>query len=322
MSKITLIKLNHYSHVSQDAIIDLENEIISSVNCRIKYEPSSIFLKYLGKVYNRFPKIFNLLSVIRFDENLFVVLMGCGGVYTKFPLFAFASKHKILYLFDAWEPQFPEIKQMIENLKIDIVFFTYRQSLEYFRKALPHVKSFWVPEGISLSEYYAMPYSQKDIDILHLGRRFDIYHSKIVNFCFENNLRYLYEKQRGKIIFPKRIDFIKGLARSKISICVPSSITHPLRSGYISGLTQRYLQSMASKCLIVGYLPDDMKYLFDYNPIISIDMEKPTHQIKDILKNFDKYIPLIEKNYKEVREKHQWKNRVAIIKEILEKVLC
>jgi len=210
---------------------------------------------------------------------------------------------------------------MIENLKIDIVFFSYKQSFEYFKKSLPKVKCFWVPEGISFNEYYAVPYSKKDIDILHLGRRYDFYHNKIVDFCCENNLKYLYERKRGEIIFPSKTDFINGLARSKISICVPSSITHPLRSGYISGLTQRYLQSMASKCLILGYVPEDMKYLFDYNPIIQIDMKNTTQQINDILKNFSEYIKLIEKNYLEVKEKHQWKNRVTVIQSILEKNL-
>ncbi len=237
-------------------------------------------------------------------------------------MFAFTSKHKILYLFDAWQPQFPKIKNMIENLKIDVVFFTYRQSCEYFRKTLPKIKCFWVPEGISFNEYYAMPYSQKDIDILHLGRKFDIYHNKILNFCSEINLKYFYEKERGKIIFPQRTEFIKGLARSKISICVPSSVTHPLRSGYISGLTQRYLQSMASKCLILGYIPEDIKYLFDYNPIVEIDIHNPEKQIIDILDNYHEYIPLIEKNYSEVKGKHQWKNRVAIITKILDNILC
>ncbi len=320
MQKITLIRLSHFSHVSQNAITDLENEIVDSFNCEVKYELPKIILKYLGKIYYHYSRLFTLLSLIKINKNLFIVLMG-GGVYTKFLLFAFSCKHKILYLFDAWEPRFLQIKDMIENLKIDIVFFTYKQSFEYFEKTLPHVKCFWVPEGISLNKYYAMPYSQKDIDILQFGRRYDIYHNKIVNFCLENKYKYLYEKERGRIIFTKESDFLNGLAQSKISICVPSSITHPLRSGRISGLTQRYLQSMASKCLIVGYAPYDMGYLFDYNPIINIDMDNPTSQIKSILDNFDKYIPLIEKNYKEVKEKHQWKNRVAVIESILEKVL-
>ena len=78
---------------------------------------------------------------------------------------------------------------------------------------------------------------------------------------------------------------------------------------------------MASKCLIVGYVPDDMKYLFDYNPIIQIDMKNPTQQINDILKKFSEYTKLIQKNYLEVKEKHQWKNRVAVIQSILEKKL-
>jgi hypothetical protein len=70
-----------------------------------------------------------------------------------------------------------------------------------------------------------------------------------------------------------------GLANSKISICVPSDITHPERTGNISTITNRYLQSMASKCLILGKLPHDMLHLFDYNHIIEIDEENPVLQI-------------------------------------------
>ena len=88
-----------------------------------------------------------------------------------------------------------------------------------------------------------------------------------------------------------------GLANSKISIFVPSDITHPNVTGSISTITNRFLQSMASRCLIVGKVPHDMLYLFDYNPIIEIDEENPVAQIEAILANFDTYIPLIEKNY-------------------------
>lgn len=171
MVDITLIKLNHKSHVSQDAIIDFEDEIIRGFHCEIKNEMPSVMVKILGKIYFKFPKQFNyltnLLSKIKVDKNIFAVVMG--SVYTKYPLYAFTCKHKILFLFDAWEPDFAQIEYIIVNLKIDIVFFTYRQSFEHFRKTLPQVKCFWIPEGILSDGYYAMPYSQKDIDILHLG---------------------------------------------------------------------------------------------------------------------------------------------------------
>ncbi len=66
---------------------------------------------------------------------------------------------------------------------------------------------------------------------------------------------------------------------------------------------------MASKCLIVGVLPREMEILFDYCPIIEIDSENPEHQILEILNNYESYLPLIEKNYKNVCNEHTWVNR-------------
>ena len=74
---------------------------------------------------------------------------------------------------------------------------------------------------------------------------------------------------------------------------------------------------MASKCLILGKLPDDMKYLFDYTPILEIDEENPIAQIELILANFEQYIPLIEKNYNNVKNFHNWENRVEKIETLI-----
>src|SRR5690606_6718308 len=105
-------------------------------------------------------------------------------------------------------------------------------------------------------------------------------------------------------------DFVNGLAEARISVCFPASDTHPSRAGGISKVTMRYFQSMASKCLIIGKAPDEMKYLFDYNPVIEVDNSEPEGQLEEILSNYEKYLPLIEKNYTEVLKKHQYKNRV------------
>ena len=104
------------------------------------------------------------------------------------------------------------------------------------------------------------------------------------------------------------------MAKSKISICVPSSITHPDRSGNIETMTVRYLQSMVSKCLILGRAPKEMITLFGYNPVIEIDSEDPEGQIISIINNYSNYFGLIEKNYQTVLEKHTWNKRWAEIK--------
>jgi len=83
-------------------------------------------------------------------------------------------------------------------------------------------------------------------------------------------------------------------------------------------MTLRYLQSIVSKCLIVGSLPYDMRRLFDYNPVVEADLNNPEDQILDILRNFPDYIPLIEKNYASVIAQHQWSSRMETIRQHLQ----
>jgi hypothetical protein len=81
-------------------------------------------------------------------------------------------------------------------------------------------------------------------------------------------------------------------------------------------MTNRYLQSMASKCLIVGCLPKEMLELFAYNPVVEIDRNAPIEQLKTILNNYSDYFPLIEKNYETVSKYHTWENRWKQIKNL------
>ena len=85
-------------------------------------------------------------------------------------------------------------------------------------------------------------------------------------------------------------------------------------------MTWRYLQSMSSKCLILGRMPHEMRLLFDYDPILEIDFTDPAGQLRAILKSFDTYAELIERNYRCVQEHHQWPNRIASIERYLEEV--
>lgn len=198
------------------------------------------------------------------------------------------------------------------------MFLSASQSVQMFQDTDIKERFFWIPEGINPEIYKCNPYNQKNIDVLALGRKFGKYHNNIVNFLEQNNKIYLYEKKTGELVFASRQSFIDGLARTKISICVPSSITHPERSGDIETMTIRYLQSFVSKCLVLGHAPEEMISLFGYNPVIEINYENPTLQLQTILDNFDDYIPLIEKNYAIVLKEHTWRNRWQQIVRILE----
>jgi hypothetical protein len=64
-------------------------------------------------------------------------------------------------------------------------------------------------------------------------------------------------------------------------------------------------------------MPNEMRALFDYEPMIEIDLEQPAAQLAQILSEYERYLPLIERNLEEVRRRHQWTNRLETIERIL-----
>lgn len=311
MKQFTLVKTNFNHHVSMDLYYEFEARIINKPNWEIINGVGSIQARVLRQLLKFIPPI---QLPIKKHKNYVVI----GYQKEKFfPYFHFNADLKVLWMYDAWEPLFDEIEKTIRAYKINLVFTASKQSADYFNTLnIPNFQSHWIPEGIDVTQYQFIPYHERTTDVLQLGRKWNEYHEKIKSV--ENDLVYLYEKKAGQIIFPTREEFLFGLANSKISICVPSDITHPERTGNISTITNRYLQSMASRCLILGKTPHDMLHLFDYNPIIEIDEENPVTQIETILANFDTYIPLIEKNYEVVKNFHNWDNRVTQIENFIQ----
>lgn len=247
--------------------------------------------------------------------NYFAVMMGYDP--KKYMPHCWFSGRKALYLFDAWPITYAWIKQFVYYFNIDHVFLSSSQAVEDLNTSGCATPFCWLPEGITPDRYRQHPYCEKNIDVLQFGRKYDKYHQLIVGPLEKQGKVYLYEKAEGQAIFSTREQFVDGLARSKISICVPCSITNPNRSGHVQTMTVRYLESMVSKCLIVGHAPPEMIELFGYNPLVEIDMSDPAGQIISVLNDFTSYVPLIEKNYAAVTENHTWSKRWSTIAQIL-----
>lgn len=298
-----------------EPILDFERAIMArNPTWSCKDEWASLAQRILQKLFKLWPGFRALWHAFAVPDEYFVVVLGIGNIAKTYPYFLYQARKKIVYFIDAWEPVFNRAEAFLNDTGVDVAFFSSKQAAGHFSKKLDRTKCYWVPEGIAMDRYCS---KKKDIDVLQLGRKYDLYHEKILDYLVRRNITYLFEKRKGKVVFETNEDFVDGLARTKISICFPSNITHPERSGFVSVLTHRYLQSMASKCLIVGAMPEDMKELFDYMPIIEADMNRPGEQLEEILKNFEQYIPLIEKNYSELRTKHLWEHRVDRINAIL-----
>ncbi|NOU47300.1 MAG: hypothetical protein HOO86_09585 [Bacteroidales bacterium] len=320
-----IVNNNHNTHVSNDTVKEFENTILTDEIRFSNVSRNPILLKFLFYAYYFCIKIGYLPPAKinqnhqkkwgNSDDHLFAVLMGFD---VKKWLNGYSnSDFRSIYLFDALPGVHDKIVHFVRFFRINNAFISSSIATEILNKKLGFKQFHWIPEGINPQEYRYYTPEEKNIDVLAIGRKYDIYHNNIRQFLEDNNKTYLYEKTKGKLVFPTRTDFIEGMARSKISICVPSSITHPERSGNIETMTIRYLQSIVSKCLIVGHAPDEMVKLFGYNPVIEINHANPVEQIDYILKNYNAYLPLIEKNYQIVIQHHTWDNRWNQIKTII-----
>jgi hypothetical protein len=308
-------QINLIRQKSNGTYLDCFDEIESSITRKKGYN-----IKLVKSNDNTLKKVLlRLMFFLKFIKFLnhkkqtvnFSLLMGAS--FGSLIPHVFFSNANYVYMYDAWPRFHEDIVKKGKKMNIKMIFFSSYQVTKLFNKLDSGIKGMWIPEGIKVEDYNFVPFDSKEIDVLEFGRKYDVYHDKIAPVLRPNNYSHFYEKRRGDVVFKSRLDFLNGLAKSKISICIPSNITHPERAEGISCMTLRYLQSMASKCLIVGILPDEMKYLFDYQPIIEIDIENASSQILDILANYESYFPLIERNYTEIQKFHTWDIRLEEI---------
>lgn len=245
--------------------------------------------------------------------------MISGDFWLMIPA-GFRSRRNYIYMYDVW-PRFQRwIFPMLDFFNIDYVFFSARQVYEDYLRQCPDnsCRAMWLPEALNAEEYHFKPTDRRSIDVLEFGRSYDRYHELIAGPLSRAGKNHIYRKPGMPVLFPGKPAFTAALADSRIVICVPSDISHPQRAEYISTMTLRYLQAMASKCLVVGIMPSDMEEIFGYVPIIEIDMEDAGTQILEILEQYERYLPLIEQNYQQVLAKHQWTNRWEVIRQKME----
>jgi len=304
----------HY-HVSQDAVEEFEAAILRDPRVQPAKTTLITTLAHLsGDALARLgmarPEILKAIArAASGSECSDVVAVMMGLDVTRCVPFFSPRARKTIYLFDAWPAQHDRILDFIEFWRVDHVFVSSSEAASRLGARAKSGGVHWMPEGIDPGGYRVRPYHEKDLDVLQFGRKYDAYHERVCSSLANAQRTYLYESARGTIIFPTRAEFIDGLSRARISVCFPSSLTHPERAGDIETMTVRYLQSIVSKCLVVGRAPPEMIELFGYNPVIEADMDDAAGQLHEVLDNFENYVPLIERNYASVLVKHTWDAR-------------
>ena len=224
----------------------------------------------------------------------------------------------IPYSFDCWPGVYDWWASFYQRQRTRIAFLSARQSAQYFAREFPHMKVVWLPEATDPSEYRPeKSLAERDIDVLEMGRRNDQYHDKIVDGLAQANRIHLYDHAEAKSLFPGREELVDGLARTKLLICFPRTLTHPEVAGTVETATYRYFQSMASKCLMIGHAPQELVDLFGYNPVIEVQEGSELEQVEWVLRNLSSFTALVEQNYARLLEVGTWKTRVETVLDVL-----
>ncbi len=231
----------------------------------------------------------------------------------SFPYFREHYEIRALWTYDAWEPGFDAFERLVRELKVNLLMLSSFQATQYFRRRrLPDCEVHWLPESIDPSPYFARPWPERTIDILAFGRADLGYHQQIAAGCASAGINYVFRPN-----YPTYEQLLQGMASAKLCVCFPRSVTHPESAGSVSTLTMRYLEAMASQCLIIGEAPTEVYKLLKYNPVVQVDWRDPVGQIKSILKNFDEYQPLIRKNFAEVNGRLHTRSFIARVERLV-----
>lgn len=224
------------------------------------------------------------------------------GLRTRWAIHASGRGPVALYCWDVWEPTLDGWCRLIRVLRPVVVMATARESTSWLqgRVSCPVIH---VPEAVDVRTFRAgIPLHQREIQLLELGRRWDPWHEAVLPTIRSIGLRHVFQPAPGTLVFPGREAMIDGLSKSAISVCFPSNVTHPERSGAIETLTQRYLEAMASGCLVVGHAPKELIDIFGYNPVIESDPTNAPDVISQVVSDLSEYQMLADRNRKSVTQ--------------------
>ncbi len=295
-SGFRIVTAQRHNHVTDAVVQALEDEVSAATGWKV--EPP--FGKELQKSARALAAA-QLPFPIRKDRDLFMVMMGAHCIPFNAADWLATRGRKVAWMFDAWPRDYEALQTNVRRYKLDALFVTAKQSADRMARAIDTCTVKWCAEPLVDLGFKVKPWGDRTTDVIQFGRKYDPYHVRLANDMSKSHLKYVYEAEAKKVIFPTKTEFVLGLADSKISVCFPCDLTHPERAGDVSTVTQRYFQSFASGCVVVGQTPPELVQLFGYDPVVRANLGDPAAQIEEILAVPERYAPLVRKNLEEVK---------------------
>lgn len=225
----------------------------------------------------------------------------------------------VIVAFDVWPPSYSWWSAFFRRHHLRVAFMSSAQSAKWFEQSGDLQAAFWLPEAIDADEFDPRrPLTTRSIDVLELGRKNDEFHSHVLEPLKERGLRHLYQVDRDRVIFATRDNLTDGLADTRVLICYPACDTHPARAGNVETLTQRYLEGLASGCVLAGRAPRELVEVLGFDPVVKLDSSNPLDDLLSILGNIGDYQALVDRGAQAVRERASWDLRVESLLSTLE----
>lgn len=312
--------------VSYDTILGLEDEFLESD--RVTICCYSKMMRYINEFCFRVLK-FNIpdfsINVKSCESIFFYAAMSLYNLKVNAGTLKLLKKQGakiVIYCFDTWEPQYKEWDEVLSDIAPSYIFLAYKQSVQFFAPKYKNV--FWLPQSMN-KKYFFDRKKEKTRMFMQMGRRTEKIHRLILKYLKDNgiedtNNNYVYERNKGELIFPDTEELSENINATKYFICAPQSYENEKLTGKVSDVTARFYEAMACKSLIIGYKPKVFDELFPYKAMA--ELNEDGSNLKEIVdyfeKNPDEYNNLVNKNYQYVMENHTWKKRLKYMLNILE----
>lgn len=228
-------------------------------------------------------------------------------------LFPITYWHEVIpWITDCWPPQFAKWHRIFRRHSFPHVFFSAQDCLKEFAPRHPDIAFHWLPEAVVPENFDpTLPLAARDWGVLEMGRKYETYHS-VLREALPMEPQHIHGR-----FFQPGAELRSSLARAKVLVCFPKSVSSPGEAGGIETLTPRYLEGMASGCLVIGQSPRELIDLFGFNPVIEVDWARPGAQIQDVLENPNQYQPMVDRNLQRLREVGTFNTRASTMLSVL-----
>ena len=246
-----------------------------------------------------------------------VVLMFVEPVSITFDTFPYYETHEVIpFIWDCWPCYYDKMEAWFKRHETRTAIFTSRMEMEEMQKRCPQVKMLWCPEAVDASNYKkGKLLKDRYINLLEFGRSNERVLGKLSidnHVCTYVNGKFIYSND----------ELYEAMGDSRITVCLPKSMTHPDMAQGIETLTQRYWEAMLTRMVIVGHAPKELIDICGYNPVLELPDDKSLINtfILDILNDIEKYQDLVDLNRQTALEKGIWSIRMKDVVEWLDNI--